>query len=412
MTRTTKPEQQALTVLERVTSGTSAFTGVLIYASRLQPDNRGYRQLEAVQKILKESGRLFILSNKDILVIGSDLKIEEIEKSLTKIKDLFADDPLLQHDENLSEIFFLDQDKTGLKSILENRLNKTENAPSSRQMTPDVLERVMAKLERTDTIPFLKRQSVVQLNQKERKIAFDEYYTSLVDLQKSMAPDVDLISDPRLFEYLRDVLDRRTLTALSALHLFDYPPKISLNLSVQTLSKPIFEKFIQNCPVPLVIEWNLGDIFADFHAFETARDRLHEMGHEALIDNVSHLDFEYLNWADLKTDYIKFIWSAKWMENEREKALNSFLKTTDIKPVLSRCGAEESLAFGARIGIAMFQGSLVDAMLSALVKNSCTFGQECSLAACLNCRAALSGKFREQCVHIRHLDADVSIKVG
>ena len=91
--------------------------------------------------------------------------------------------------------------------------------------------------------------------------------------------------------------------------------------------------------------------------------------------------------------------------------MEKFLKEQAGKRIiLSRCGSEDALLFGRQMGISLFQGHFVDTLLAAICKNTCTFGQECTLADCRLRRSVIGGPARLACVHEAHLDAYVPLK--
>ena len=421
------PEEQVLETLDRLSGMETSFCAVYVAMSRLSPENRGYRQLEIVSKLFEPllthaHSRLFLLSNHDFLLITANPSLESIDDVLYQIKSLFQDDVLisLQKASEFEQIFFLDQEMDRLKTLVEAHRQKAATdvqppavSPFVEAFTPDILEKILGALEHMDTLDFIRRQAVVKLSpQGPNKVFFHEYYTSILNLQKALCPSTDLLTEKALFHQLTETLDRRMLGALGHVSLYNYPPAISLNLNISTLSAPIFEKLAKNWPTRLIVEFQLSDIFTNLKGYHQAVQILHDKGHLVALDNITAPDFQYLDVLRLGADFVKLFWSPKWMQPEFERPLYALVKSNPKAGlILSRCGSEDALRWGQKMGLHYFQGRFIDAILAALTKNTCTFGQECTLSTCLICRSVLSGKLRQQCVHQRHLDAPLEIKV-
>ncbi len=425
MFKTKAPELYLLETLDRISKVAMPFYGVYVGMSMLMPANRGYRQLEIVSKLFdpllaNDQSRLFLLSNKDFVLIGTQISLEAIEEVLYQIKSLFADDPVLagQQENTFEQIFFLDKDMDRLKALVQ---DKTPDAPTPvassfakdpEPFDPEILDTLLGKLEHLNTIDFIRRQSVLSLDpQKGNTILFQEFYTSILQLQQKLCPICDLCSDKSLFNQLTQTLDRRMLAALSNPGLTTFPPAISLNLNLSTVSASIFERLTQIWPTPIIVELQIADIFYDMRRYlETAR-QMKERGLRILIDGISATDLAYLDVSLLKPDFVKLFWSPTWEKAPADVLLAPYLTNPSWTVILARCGSEDALKWGTSHGIHHFQGHYIDAVLGALTKNACTFGQECTLASCMACRRTLSEKVRRQCVHLKHLDALPQVKV-
>ena len=110
-------------------------------------------------------------------------------------------------------------------------------------------------------------------------------------------------------------------------------------------------------------------------------------------------------------DYVKFIWSPMWQEPRYTELLKSTIEAdTRVRFVLARCGEESAVQWGKSIGLHIFQGRFVDLLLAAMTKNSCTFGQECSVKQCMDSKSCLCGPLRKQCVNPQHLDDNLELR--
>ena len=91
------PEEQVTQALHKIEPLGIPFCAVCVRMSKLQPENRGYRQLEIVSKLFEPllnhaQSRLFLLSNNDFLLLTANPVLEAIDDILYQIRSLFADD--------------------------------------------------------------------------------------------------------------------------------------------------------------------------------------------------------------------------------------------------------------------------------------------------------------------------------
>ena len=132
------------------------------------------------------------------------------------------------------------------------------------------------------------------------------------------------------------------------------------------------------------------------------------MGIVTALDGIGVNEAEFIPLLPFDVDCYKFFWSPKWQDVPH---LKKFLSSNPQKKIiLARCGSEEAFIYGKSVGIHLFQGHFIDMLLAAVRKNSCTFGQECSLTDCRIRRAVACGVLRKSCVHEAHLDAFIALK--
>lgn len=421
------PEKEVLEALKRIEELNLSFCAVLVKVSKLLPQNRGYRQLEILSKLFEPllktpNSRLFLLSNYDFLLLCAQPSLEIIDDVLFQIKSLFADDPFVQQEsQNFNQIFFLDKHMDALKGILapnrptkeKKQIKETQKDEIPPHLTLEGLEQLILALQHINTLDFVKRQAIVDLGYKTtQKIVFFEYFTSMFAIQQKLAHGISLTEDRPLFYQLTETLDKKMLAALLNLDLFCTPKAISLNLNISSLSLPIFEKAVKSLKSKVFIELQIADIFENTERYFETQSRLRKAGHKIILDGITVQNVDYIHLSRMEADYIKVFWSPAWLEEKNQMLLSDLLHSYSPQDIiLARCDSEQAIRFGQKMGIRLFQGHFIDAILALLSKNSCTFGQECSVSSCMQCRAALSGPEREQCVHQRHLDADLNLKV-
>ena len=77
-------------------------------------------------------------------------------------------------------------------------------------LTPKNLDQVSRNFKRLDAAPLIKQQSAVQIDPNgQGQLLFREYYLSIADLRQKVAPDIDLMADRWLFQFLTTILDQR-----------------------------------------------------------------------------------------------------------------------------------------------------------------------------------------------------------
>lgn len=420
------PEEQAIEAIQRIEPLGVPFCAVYVAMSKLQPENRGYRQLEIVSKMFEPllnhaQARLFLLSNHDFLLLTANPILDAIDDILYQIKGLFSDDFFVssQNTGAFQQIFFLDRDKDVLLNLLQPKIQaqetsleqtQTTQTPLVQELSPEILEKLLSQIEQNKSKNFIRRQSIISFkkNGQNEEIA-QEFYTSLLDLQSAYAPHLNLTADKALFIMLMDTLDKQMLSALCDLDLKTFPPLISINLNVQSVFLPIFDKMLSSIHSRLMIEFQMADILHDLALFRKACLKLRQHGVLIALDAIGINELEMVPMKPFDVDCYKIFWSAKWVDSK--PLLEKFLKEQNGKKIiLARCGAEDALLFGRQLGISFFQGHFVDTLLAAICKNTCTFGQECTLADCRLRRSAVGGSLRMACVHTAHLDAYVPLK--
>ena len=418
-------EEQVIDALHRIEPLGISFCAVCVMMSKLQPENKGYRQLEIVSKLFEPllnhaQARLFLLTNNDFLLLTANPILDVIDDILYQIRSLFSDDFFIsaQNAEDFQQIFFLPKDKESLLKFLQPKepVEKKEKnfshflpvASSAVELTPEILENLLYQIEQNNTKDFIRRQSIISISKQQNTEFGQEFYTSLAELQNAFAPNLNLTGDKALFTMLMDSLDKRMLSCISDLNLKSYPPIISLNLNVQSVFLPLFDKVLSTLPCNLMVEFQISDVLHNLPLFRKACDKLKNMEIACALDGIGINELEFIPLSAFGVDCYKFFWTPKWQDNN---LLPEFIRLNSQKKIiLSRCGTEQAFTYGRKIGINLFQGHFIDMLLAAVRKNACTFGQECPLNDCRLRRSIACGSLRKSCVHEAHLDAFIALK--
>jgi len=382
--------------LERHREGRRA---VHIHLSRLKPQNRREQHIRVAvntfQEIVQQfEGQIFVLASCDLVFICRDAKIEDIDEAVMRLRFLFSEDPLTQgnDEEDLARFCTWYNIETSYPKFLamaerlyqeeqrrERRLaaaaaesGEEEREDERRPLQPEQLGRLENFLERTDLSSVMRRQHVCAVvGRNPPQSIFKELYVSIGDLATTMLPDVNLAANRWLFQHLTQTLDRRVLKLLSRADDSDLYASFSINLNVNTVIGPDFLEFDSSLRTgsrgTIVIEFQPVDVFADFNAFMFARDFAREKGYRICLDGVGVNLFEFINRKNLGLDLIKLVWSDELAGNaaksRRDRIAGHIEEAGKSRIILSRCDSVSAVRLGQSMGVTMFQGRHIDAML-------------------------------------------------
>jgi hypothetical protein len=372
-----------------------------LHLSRLAPSNRtaqGLREAEtAFEELVRtRSARLYRLRNSDMMVMYEPSQVDVVEKCLMKLLRLWSADPLLvkfrpdPRKNKLASWYNMAEDFPRLMAFAEKQVGEQQtagktlaelvaereaakaNTERGQPMTPLSLGRAEEALARVDLSSFTRRQPVCAFVEDGKPEAvFTEVFVSIADLRETVMPGTDFGANPWLFQRLTQTLDRRVMSQMSRKEdkslLRD---GFSVNLNVTTLLSEDFLTFDDNFAPSsgdIVLEIRLEDVFADLSAFTFARDFVHERGYRICIDGVSVRTYPYADSNRLGVAYTKLMWSpeiASMMGTDRAQALKDLIRERRRgRTILSRCDNDAAVRIGSQLGITLFQGRHLDALL-------------------------------------------------
>jgi len=202
---------------------------------------------------------------------------------------------------------------------------------------------------------------------------FRETFVSMAELQKRIAPNVNLFGSTWLFQYLTEALDKRMLAVVARLGLATDKEPISLNLNISTVMSREFQQFHRTVGVDasgMVIEIQLIDVLADVGAFRTARDALQEQGYSVLIDGLGPLTLQYIDVGRFGADYVKIGWNrefvSKFAQDRIQEMRDLVEQAGSERVILARAESEEALKWALGLGIRRFQGRYIDRLASSM----------------------------------------------
>lgn len=240
-----------------------------------------------------------------------------------------------------------------------------------RPLTPADIKNVMKAYEKFGTEKFIKafvRTQDVMLNiaGKAPERVLREYFISMDLLRKPLFIDVEMRGSGRLFNEFTLVLDQILLQAFNQMHTTG--ERCSINLNVESVFTEAFESFIEATPPAVleqvVFEFRQSNIVENFDEFQVARGLIKSKGAHIAVDQifpqtVGLVDLDYIGASIAKIHWRN---GAEEILKERERAIK-YLIDCNVVPVLIRVDNERALEVGARMGINMFQGFLVDQKL-------------------------------------------------
>lgn len=402
-----------------------------LHLSQLQPANRedakiriAFRMFESMVDMFR--GQLFLLTNSDVMLICKDARLADLDAIVYKLRALFSKDPLTYtetaHGEDRFATFYdleseYDTFFTVCSDLLSQAKKRQENARTAPLIQPlDArnLNRVLEAIGASDIGGVVRRQPCVRFSDKMiAEVAFQEFFMSIADLQKVLAPDVNILSNRWLFQHLSQVLDLRVLSVLQDAGFRKLPVAFSVNLNMSTVSTPAFQAFEAAIRgrAGLVVEFQLVDIFNNLDGYFRARDLLRSHGHKTVLDGLSPITLQFIDAELYEADFVKVSWSGDMADDVVTADLHSALGPVGFDHViLSRCDTESAIAWGLNQGIRHFQGRYLDSMVAAVTMAQCDKAAACTLAQCTQRHAVISGRPRVECGNNDMLDAFPPLK--
>lgn len=384
-------EELLLDYVQRLDRFREGRRAVHLHLSRLRPYNRRDHHMRIAgttfdSLIKKFDGGLFRLNSGDIVFIAKGATVADLDPAVMRLRFLFGDDPLLNaatadHDP-FCTWYDLEKDYPQLLDAVQELLHESRQArneqprpaddPGGEPLDPNHLGQIEKALASADLSSFTRRQPVCLLSEGALpQPLFYELYISICDLRAAVLPRYNLTANRWLFQHLTQVLDLRMLALLAANKDVRQAKDFSLNLNISTVLSPEFLQFDRNVQADargtITIEVQPVDIFDDFGAFLFARDFLRDRGYKLCIDGLKHLALPLMNREWLGVDLFKFHWGFDLMDDLGGARSQSLKEVVDRigrdRLILSRCDSPDAYKAGAALGIAMYQGRLIDKQL-------------------------------------------------
>ncbi|MEX0760305.1 MAG: hypothetical protein WD100_12070 [Tistlia sp.] len=334
-------------------------------------------------------GELFVLDNFDLVFLGIDRQVSALEKAVEKVEFLLQGDPAAEKidraggyarwfDLAIDYDDFMSQCRQLAVEEEQRRLNRAslEGRSARRQPRQELDLSGLAELERAlnsaDISALVRQQPVcaVGANMRPTRV-LTEFFTSIRDVEKVLSPDTDLAQNRLLFQYLTLVLDKRMLAHLRKNGNRRLGRYISVNLNVASLISPAFLSFDADLPVgvrgKIILELQQPDVYADLRAYSFGRDLAKQQGYRLCLDGVTRHSLPLIDRERLGVDFVKLIWNDELrsaIEGKGRPEIEEAVRRVGLQHlILHRCETEDVVKAGHSLGIQLFQGHFIDALL-------------------------------------------------
>lgn len=392
------PSEESLLLghARRIEDNRAGFYAVHVHLSGLRPHYRQPHYLRVAGRafdalVINFDATLYNLANADMVLVCHDVPVEEVDPPLYKLRALFNEDPLTQGEEGSLDDRFttwydlsLPTDFSSFLALAEEleqaaveRHKKAAERPQAMAgipLDPTNLSAINARLQGLRISDLIRQQTAVVIHPGGKgDVLFREHYVAMSELQKRIAPGVNLFGSPWLFQYLTETLDRRMLSVLAQRSFEELKEPISLNLNITTVLSPGFQTFHDRArehAAKVVIEMQIIDVFSDMGGFGYARDWLQEHGYRVLIDGLSALSLQFFDPGSLGADFIKVGWGVELMgglpEERMEEMRDAVTAANKESVILARVDSEEAVVWGLELGVRRFQGRYIDTIVDKM----------------------------------------------
>jgi len=397
--RQASEEDMLLDHVERLDKHREGRQAAILHLSFLRPHNQRPHHMRIFRKMIEPlverfNASIFQLYDNDIVIIARNAEIADIDHYVLHGKYLFSEDPLFSgnnpQEDSFCEWFNLSKDYTPflnrIREMCRKRLAASSQVKAMAQhikvgddgqgmvLTPTHMEQLEKSIVNADLANMLRRQEICALYpDKPPQSLFHEVFFSMAYLAQQIMPGYNVTANKWLFQYLTRTLDQRMLALLVKR---DYVPILrnaSFNLNLSTVLSQDFLNFDNKTNVmdrgSLAIEINHLDIISDPGDFLFCRDFLKERGYKLIVDGIKHLLLPLIDRRLLGFDYVKIICAPNFSDdvfNNRGKELGEAVKRIGADHiVLCRVDTEVAVAAAEKLGIRIFQGRIIDALMQA-----------------------------------------------
>lgn len=349
--------------------------------SQLMPQNRSPVRVRIINRMFRtlESGRqvqLFPIGNDDLMIIVNAGAQRDVANTCDRIRNLFESDPVTHLVEGEPDKFILWFDlgldaalaihtAQQLRQVVQKMPPKSETQLPG--LTPVTLDDVQKKLAFANVVPFIRDQVAVRIDPQTSaaSIEFYEFFMSVADVQKVVAPQINLLAERWLFQDLSRTMDQRMLEMVVRHPHARSAPAISLNLNLETVVTPTFQSFVERLGenMKVIVEVQPVDVLTNLTLYQDVEAALAQLGHAVLIDGLTTAAMSVLDVSRLRPDYVKLVWSPELLNTMDPKGSRTTAMLKNIggdKVILSRVDTPDALQWGVRSGIGLFQGRFLD----------------------------------------------------
>lgn len=377
--------------LARVQDGHQRF-GLFVRLSALQAGLRREHHLRLAAAVFdpilrRFEAQLFGLSNGDLMLITKDVPVLELDNLTAKLRGMFADDPMVystgQDGIGFATMFDIRRspsDFLGLcETILADALARHQTIPSpakktsgrtddSSRLTAQSLASICEGLENIEIGPFIRKQPVFAISRNGAvQRMFTDLMVSLPDLQRALAPAIDLQSERWLYRSLARTIDQRMLAHLRAADPSTLPANFGVSLDILGLDSENFrtlEAINQGFAGKRVII-NVPHLvaFADLGSYLAATARLKAIGFGLCLDGLCHHTLPLINRARLAVEFLRVQWNPMLEQSgtpAAEPLMRGIERADPLRVILKGCDTPAAFSTGRALGLALFQGKFLD----------------------------------------------------
>jgi len=394
-------EAKLLEITSSLRSSSDGYYALHYHFSRLQEEFRSDYQIKIAVNVLSDLFKgldavLFILKDFDIIVLYNGSNRGLLEKSIFQLRYLFMDDALAYTDDGYENEdfcsvydlefqwrdFFVSCKRKVGQDIVEIEKEPAKDVIQSPKggrsklhiFSPAYLAQIITELKSIDIGSCLRSQPICAvLKDKKPKTIFKEVYTNINNLQNLLSLNVDLMSSKTLFKYLTKILDKKVLNSLKEQEINNKNP-ISINLNIKTLFSEEFAEFDSRInpkhKSSIIIEIHIADIFEDIQKFLTAQKEVQNLGYRICLDGLDNISFMQIDRKNLGFDLAKLKWSPEMgTKSSKDKNLTeSINRCGKNRIILCHCSSKEAIDYGKEVGISLFQGRYLDALVNPTSK--------------------------------------------
>lgn len=245
----------------------------------------------------------------------------------------------------------------------------------TRPIDLDILDRLQSGLSRADLSNHVRHQPICALvGDAPPQPVYSEYYVSIPDLRENIAPSINLTANRWLFQHFTETLDQRVLSWLIQEGSRLVRSGFAININIDTILSEHFLRFEKVLAAGVhgtsVLEVRAEDIFSDLEAFAFARDFVHQRGYRLCLDFMTPELLALLNRERMGIDLVKLFWHsslpARMQSGVGARIAERIRRGENGHIILARCDDPAAIEFGASLGISMYQGRRIDALLASM----------------------------------------------
>ncbi|NBX73586.1 MAG: EAL domain-containing protein [Alphaproteobacteria bacterium] len=202
-----------------------------------------------------------------------------------------------------------------------------------------------------------------------------EYYIGIEELKKERFPRLNVRAPERLFLELCSTLDKRLLNEIAPQPALWENQRVHLNLAMETALTAGFAQFCKTVARDkrqnIVFELNRSDLLFDFSTTLNVIDILRREGFGIVLDGIHPEILPYFNIGLLPVDGYKIKVSRDHFEPlAHDDVVRALHHLPHDKIIFYRCEQEAALSIGQKLGIATYQGWLIDDLALGLGLNA------------------------------------------